>query len=111
MVNVVDLMVLQLMVLQLLGEHPHALSDQDVDDLFTKGKPVIFAYHGYPWLIHRPTYRRTNHGNIHVRGDNEEGGVMTPFDTAVANNLGFHLVADIVEWVPKPAPHAASTRQ
>ena len=106
-VNVVDLM-----VLQPPGEHPHALSDRDFDDLFTRDKPVIFAFHGYPWLIHRLTYRRTNHDNIHVRGYKEEGSVTTPFDMAVANDLDrFHLVADVAERVPKLAPHSASTKQ
>jgi xylulose-5-phosphate/fructose-6-phosphate phosphoketolase len=106
-VNVVDLM-----VLEPPGEHPHALSDRDFDDLFTRDKPVIFAFHGYPWLVHRLTYRRTNHDNIHVRGYKEEGSVTTPFDMAVANDLDrFHLVADVAERVPKLAPHAASTKQ
>ena len=106
-VNVVDLM-----VLEPPGEHPHALSDRDFDDLFTRDKPVIFAFHGYPWLIHRLTYRRTNHDNIHVRGYKEEGSVTTPFDMAVANDLDrFHLVTDVAERVPKLAPHAASTKQ
>ncbi len=106
-VNVVDLM-----VLEPPGEHPHALSDRDFDDLFTKDKPVIFAFHGYPWLIHRLTYRRTNHDNIHVRGYKEEGSVTTPFDMAVANDLDrFHLVSDVAERVPKLASHAASTTQ
>ena len=106
-VNVVDLM-----VLQPPGEHPHALSDRDFDDLFTRDKPVIFAFHGYPWLIHRLTYRRTNHDNIHVRGYKEEGSVTTPFDMAVANDLDrFHLVADVAERVPKLAAAAASTKQ
>ena len=106
-VNVVDLM-----VLEPPGEHPHALSDRDFDDLFTRDKPVIFAFHGYPWLIHRLTYRRTNHDNIHVRGYKEEGSVTTPFDMAVANDLDrFHLVTDVAERVPKLAPHTASTKQ
>ncbi len=106
-VNIVDLM-----VLEPPGEHPHALSDRDFDDLFTRDKPVIFAFHGYPWLIHRLTYRRTNHDNIHVRGYKEEGSVTTPFDIAVANDIDrFHLVADVAERVPKLAPHTASTKQ
>jgi xylulose-5-phosphate/fructose-6-phosphate phosphoketolase len=100
------------MVLEPPGEHPHALSDRDFDDLFTRDKPVIFAFHRYPWLVHRLTYRRTNHDNIHVRGYKEEGSVTTPFDMAVANDLDrFHLVADVAERVPKLAPHAASTKQ
>ena len=87
-VNVVDLM-----KLQPATEHPHGLSDHDFDTLFTKDKPVIFAYHGYPWLIHRLTYRRTNHRNLHVRGYKEEGTISTPFDMAVMNDLDrFHLV-------------------
>jgi len=106
-VNVVDLM-----VLQPPGEHPHALSDRDFDDLFTRDKPVIFAFHGYPWLIHRLTYRRTNHGNIHVRGYKEEGSVTTPFDMAVANDIDrFHLVVDVAERVPALAAYAAATKQ
>jgi xylulose-5-phosphate/fructose-6-phosphate phosphoketolase len=106
-INVVDLM-----VLQAPGEHPHALSDRDFDALFTKDKPVIFAFHGYPWLIHRLTYRRTNHDNIHVRGYKEEGSVTTPLDMAVANEIDrFHLVADVVERVPLLEPYAAYTKQ
>jgi xylulose-5-phosphate/fructose-6-phosphate phosphoketolase len=106
-VNVVDLM-----VLEPPGEHPHALSDRDFDDLFTRDKPVIFAFHGYPWLIHRLTYRRTNHANIHVRGYKEEGSVTTPFDMVVANEMDrFHLVTDVVERVPALAPYAAMTKQ
>ena len=81
-VNVVDLMKLQPRT-----EHPHGLSDMDFDELFTKDKPVIFAFHGYPWLIHRLTYRRTNHDNIHVRGYKEEGTITTPFDMTVLNDL------------------------
>ena len=89
MVNVVDLM-----RLQPEREHPHGLSDEEFDALFTRDKPVIFAYHGYPWLIHRLTYRRTNHRNIHVRGYKEEGTITTPFDMAVLNDLDrFHLAA------------------
>ena len=89
-VNVVDLMKLQPQ-----SEHPHGLSDADFDALFTTDKPVIFAFHGYPWLIHRLTYRRTNHDNIHVRGYKEEGTITTPFDMTVLNDLDrFHLVMD-----------------
>ena len=87
-VNVVDLM-----TLQPESEHPHGLSDRDFDALFTTDKPIIFAYHGYPWLIHRLTYRRTNHDNLHVRGYKEEGTTTTPFDMVVLNDLDrFHLV-------------------
>jgi xylulose-5-phosphate/fructose-6-phosphate phosphoketolase len=96
-VNVVDLM-----TLQPREEHPHGLSDRDFDALFTTDRPIIFAYHGYPWLIHRLTYRRTNHGNLHVRGYVEEGTTTTPFDMAVLNDLDrFHLVADVIDRVPK----------
>ncbi|TSJ60296.1 phosphoketolase family protein [Starkeya sp. 3C] len=96
-VNVVDLM-----TLQPKSEHPHGLSDADFDALFTKDKPVIFAYHGYPWLIHRLAYRRTNHDNMHVRGYVEEGSTTTPFDMVVRNRLDrFHLAADVLDRVPK----------
>ncbi|CAM5466799.1 Xylulose-5-phosphate phosphoketolase [Aquamicrobium terrae] len=96
-VNVVDLMTLQPKT-----EHPHGLSDADFDALFTKDKPVIFAYHGYPWLIHRLAYKRTNHDNIHVRGFKEEGSTTTPFDMVVRNDLDrFHLVGDVIDRVPK----------
>ena len=96
-VNVVDLM-----TLQPASEHPHGLSDKDFDALFTTDKPVIFAFHGYPWLIHRLTYRRTNHSNIHVRGYKEEGTTTTPFDMVVINDLDrFHLVGDAIDRVPK----------
>ena len=96
-VNVVDLMRLEPQ-----SEHPHGLSDDDFDALFTKDKPVIFAYHAYPWLIHRMTYRRTNHENIHVRGYKEEGTITTPFDMTVLNDLDrFHLVMDTIDRVPK----------
>jgi xylulose-5-phosphate/fructose-6-phosphate phosphoketolase len=83
-------------------EHPHGLSDADFDSLFTKDKPVIFAFHGYPWLIHRLTYKRTNHHNIHVRGYKEEGTITTPFDMAVLNDLDrFHLVQDALDRLPQ----------
>jgi xylulose-5-phosphate/fructose-6-phosphate phosphoketolase len=95
-INVVDLM-----RLQPASEHPHGLSDADFDRLFTRDKPVIFAYHGYPWLIHRLTYRRTNHRNLHVRGYKEEGTITTPFDMAVLNDLDrFHLAGDAVVRLP-----------
>ena len=85
--------VVNLMKLQPSSEHPHGLSDADFDALFTKDKPIIFAFHGYPWLIHRLTYRRTNHKNLHVRGYKEEGTTTTPFDMVVLNDLDrFHLV-------------------
>jgi xylulose-5-phosphate/fructose-6-phosphate phosphoketolase len=80
----------------------HGLTDHDFDALFTTDKPVIFAHHGYPWLIHRLTYRRTNHDNMHVRGYNEEGTTTTPFDMVVRNGLDrFHLASDVIDRVPK----------
>lgn len=106
-VNVVDLM-----KLQPAEEHPHGLSHQDFDTIFTTDKPIIFAYHGYPWLIHRLTYRRTNHGNLHVRGYKEEGTTTTPFDMVVLNDLDrFHLVEDVINRVPKLGYQAAYTKQ
>jgi xylulose-5-phosphate/fructose-6-phosphate phosphoketolase len=106
-VNVVDLMTLQPNT-----EHPHGLSDRDFDALFTKDKPVIFAYHGYPWLIHRLTYRRTNHDSFHVRGYKEEGTTTTPFDMVVLNDLDrFHLVADVIDRVPGLGTRAAYVKQ
>jgi xylulose-5-phosphate/fructose-6-phosphate phosphoketolase len=106
-VNVVDLMTLQPST-----EHPHGLSDKDFDALFTTDKPVIFAFHGYPWLIHRLTYRRTNHPNIHVRGYKEEGTTTTPFDMVVMNDLDrFHLVGDVIDRVPKLSYAAAYGKQ
>jgi xylulose-5-phosphate/fructose-6-phosphate phosphoketolase len=96
-VNVVDLM-----KLQPPSEHPHGLSDMDFDELFTRDRPVIFAYHAYPWLIHRLTYRRTNHANIHVRGYKEEGTITTPFDMTVLNDLDrFHLTMDAIDRLPQ----------
>jgi xylulose-5-phosphate/fructose-6-phosphate phosphoketolase len=96
-VNVVDLM-----KLQPRSEHPHGLSDPDFDALFTRDKPVIFAFHAYPWTIHRLTYRRTNHANIHVRGYKEEGTITTPFDMTVLNELDrFHLVMDAIDRLPQ----------
>jgi len=101
-INIVDLMTLQPQ-----SEHPHGLSDEAFDALFTRDKPVIFAYHGYPWLIHRLTYRRTNHDNLHVRGYKEEGTTTTPFDMVVLNDLDrFHLVMDVANRVPKLAGRA-----
>ncbi len=106
-VNVVDLM-----TLQPKSEHPHGLSDRDFDVLFTKDKPIVFAYHGYPWLIHRLTYRRTNHDNLHVRGYKEEGTTTTPFDMVVLNDLDrFHLVGDVIDRVPGLGPRAAYAKQ
>jgi len=106
-VNVVDLM-----RLEPIAEHPHGLPDAEFDELFTSDRPVIFAYHGYPWLIHRLTYRRTNHHNIHVRGYKEEGTTTTPFDMVMLNDLDrFHLVMDVIDRVPALAGRAAHTRQ
>ncbi len=106
-VNVVDLM-----RLQDEKEHPHGLSDKDFDTLFTADKPVIFNYHGYPWLIHRLTYRRTNHANIHVRGYKEEGTTTTPFDMAMLNDIDrYHLVVDVIDRVPALRSRYAGLRQ
>ena len=106
-INVVDLMTLQPQ-----SEHPHGLSDKDFDVLFTKDKPIIFAFHGYPWLIHRLTYRRTNHRNLHVRGYKEEGTTTTPFDMVVLNDLDrFHLVGDVVDRVPSLGARAGYAKQ
>jgi xylulose-5-phosphate/fructose-6-phosphate phosphoketolase len=106
-INVVDLM-----KLQPTHEHPHGLSDVDFDLLFTKDKPIIFAYHGYPWLIHRLTYRRTNHDNLHVRGYKEEGTITTPFDMAVLNDLDrFHLAIDAIERLAQLGARAAYFKQ
>jgi xylulose-5-phosphate/fructose-6-phosphate phosphoketolase len=104
--------VVALMTLQPKSEHPHGLSDAEFDTLFTKDKPVIFAFHGYPWLIHRLTYRRTNHNNIHVRGYKEEGTTTTPFDMCVLNQLDrFHMVNDVIARVPKLGSRAAYATQ
>ncbi len=104
--------VVNLMKLQPDSEHPHGLSDSAFDALFTTDKPIIFVYHGYPLLIHRLTYRRTNHHNLHVRGYKEEGTTTTPFDMVVLNDLDrFHLVADVIDRVPALAPRAAHVRQ
>jgi len=106
-VNVVDLM-----ALQDPREHPHGLSDREFDSLFTTNKPIVFAYHGYPWLIHRLTYRRTNHGNLHVRGYKEEGTTTTPFDMVMLNDLDrYHLVIDVIDRVPGLGNRAAHLRQ
>ena len=106
-VNVVDLM-----TLQPHEEHPHGLTNNDFDPLFTTSKPVIFAYHGYPWLIHRLTYRRTNHHNLHVRGYEEEGTTTTPFDMVVRNDLDrFHLASDVIDRLPQLGYVAAYAKQ
>ena len=106
-INVVDLM-----RLQPAEEHPHGLSNRDFDALFTTDKPIIFAYHGYPWLIHRLTYRRTNHPNLHVRGYKEEGTTTTPFDMVVRNDMDrFHLVSDVVDRVSRMGSRAAYLTQ
>src|SRR5215217_5936719 len=104
--------VVNLMTLQPPSEHPHGLRDADFDALFTTDKPIIFAFHGYPWLIHRLTYRRTNHPNLHVRGFKEEGTTSTPFDMVVMNDLDrFHLFADVIDRVPKLGARAAYAKQ
>jgi xylulose-5-phosphate/fructose-6-phosphate phosphoketolase len=106
-VNIVDLM-----TIQPREEHPHGLTDRDFDSLFTTDKPIIFAYHGYPWLIHRLAYRRTNHQNLHVRGYKEEGTTTTPFDMLVLNDLDrFHLVGDVIDRVGTLGPLAAYVKQ
>ena len=106
-VNVVDLM-----RLQDESEHPHGLSDAEFDTLFTRDRPVVFAFHGYPWLIHRLTYRRANHANIHVRGYKEEGTTTTPFDMVMLNDLDrYHLVIDVIDRVPGLAARAGHLRQ
>ncbi|MFC8298751.1 phosphoketolase [Micromonospora orduensis] len=107
LVNVVDLMRLQPDT-----EHPHGLPDKEFDTIFTPDRPIIFAYHGYPWLIHRLTYRRTNHENLHVRGYKEEGTTTTPFDMVMLNDLDrFHLVIDVIDRVPGLGARAAHLRQ
>ncbi len=106
-VNVVDLMRLQPAV-----EHSHGLSDTEFDSLFTADRPIVFAYHGYPWLIHRLTYRRTNHGNLHVRGYKEEGTTTTPFDMVMLNDLDrYHVVLDVIDRVPGLAGKCAHLRE
>jgi len=104
--------IVNLMKLQPESEHPHGLSDKDFDAIFTTDKPIVFAFHGYPWLIHRLTYRRTNHKKLHVRGYKEEGTTTTPFDMVVMNDLDrFHLVADVIDRVPKLGAVAAYAKQ
>jgi xylulose-5-phosphate/fructose-6-phosphate phosphoketolase len=106
-VNVVDLM-----RLQTADEHPHGLPDAEYNALFTTDGPVVFAYHGYPWLIHRLAYRRANHRNLHVRGYKEEGTTTTPFDMVVMNDMDrFHLVMDVIDRVPRLGERAALVRQ
>jgi xylulose-5-phosphate/fructose-6-phosphate phosphoketolase len=106
-VNVVDLMRLQPQ-----SEHPHGLPDREFDTLFTTDRPIVFAYHGYPWLIHRLTYRRANHANLHVRGYKEEGTTTTPFDMVMLNDMDrYHLVTDVIDRVPGLGPRAAAVRQ
>jgi xylulose-5-phosphate/fructose-6-phosphate phosphoketolase len=106
-VNVVDLM-----TLQPNEQHPHGLSDRDFDSLFTRDKPVIFAYHGYPYLIHRLTYSRSNHAGMHVRGFAEEGTTTTPFDMVVLNQLDrFHLAIEAIDRIPGLAISAARIKQ
>jgi xylulose-5-phosphate/fructose-6-phosphate phosphoketolase len=106
-INVVDLM-----TLQSPSEHPHGLSDRDFDALFTTNKPIVFAFHGYPWLIHRLAYRRTNHDNLHVRGYKEEGTTTTPFDMVVLNDMDrFHLAQDVIDRVPSLGSRAAYAKQ
>ncbi len=106
-INIVDLM-----RLEPPSEHPHGLSDADFDSLFTTDKPIIFAFHGYPWLIHRLTYRRTNHKNLHVRGYKEEGTTTTPFDMTVLNEMDrFHLAGDVIDRVPQLRVQAAYAKQ
>jgi len=100
------------MTLEPKDEHPNGITDAEFDGLFTSNRPVIFAYHGYPYLIHRLTYKRRNHDNIHVRGFNEEGTTTTPFDMVVLNKLDrFHLVMDVIERVPGLGSKAAHVKQ
>ena len=106
-INVVDLM-----TLQSPRQHPHGLMNEDFDKLFTRDKPVVFAYHGYPWLIHRLTYDRTNHDNFHVHGYKEEGTTTTPFDMTVRNELDrFHLAQAVFNRVPRLASRAPALRE
>ena len=100
------------MKLQPPSQHPHGLTDRDFDALFTTDRPIVFAFHGYPWLVHRLAYRRANHANLHVRGYKEEGTVTTPFDIAAMNELDrFHLAAEAVDRLPGLAPRAAYIKQ
>ena len=100
------------MTLQSASEHPHGLSDREFDSIFTTDKPIIFAYHGYPTLIHRLTYRRHNHANLHVRGFKEEGTTTTPFDMTVLNDLDrYHLASDVIDRVPRLRNVAGHTQQ
>jgi len=106
-VNVIDLM-----TLQPSSEHPHGLPDADFERIFTPNKPILFAFHGYPWLIHRLAYRRKNHPNLHVRGYKEEGTTTTPFDMVVLNDLDrYHLVLDVLRWVPGLAAKAGTVKK
>jgi len=106
-VNVVDLM-----RLQDSDEHPHGLSHRDFDTIFTTDKPIIFAFHGYPWLVHRLAYRRTNHANLHVRGFKEKGSTTTPFDMCMLNDIDrFHLVIDVIDRVEGLRSRYATLRQ
>ena len=106
-VNVVDLMTLQPHT-----EHPHGMTDEEFDALFTKNQPIVFAFHGYPWLIHRLTYRRRNHDNLHVRGYKEEGTTTTPFDMTVLNDLDrFHLAGDVIDRVPGLAERTVAQKR
>jgi xylulose-5-phosphate/fructose-6-phosphate phosphoketolase len=106
-VNVVDLF-----RLQSASEHPHGLSDKDFDSLFTVDKPIIFAFHGYPWLIHRLTYRRTNHNNLHVRGYKEKGNINTPLELAIQNQIDrFSLAMDVIDRVPQLQTRGAHAKE
>ena len=106
-VNVVDLL-----VLEPPHDHPHGLSDTDFEKFFTKDRPIIFAFHGYPWLIHRLAYKRPNHDNMHVRGYKEEGTTTTPFDMTVRNDIDrFHLAGDVIDRVPRLAAEAPALRR
>jgi xylulose-5-phosphate/fructose-6-phosphate phosphoketolase len=104
--------VVNLMKLQSASEHPHGLPDAEFDAIFTAERPIVFAFHGYPWLIHRLTYKRRNHHNLHVRGYKENGTTTTPFDMAVLNDIDrFHLVNDVIDRVPDLASRAAYAKQ
>jgi xylulose-5-phosphate/fructose-6-phosphate phosphoketolase len=104
--------VVNLMKLQPASEHPNGVTDQEFDSLFTTDKPIVFAFHGYPTLIHRLTYRRNGHRNLHVRGYKEEGTTTTPFDMCVLNEMDrFHLVSDVIDRVPKLGSRAAYAKQ